>query len=120
MNHYLFQGPRTPLNLVPTTPEKSDEKSFDNLLDLLVEESTDEEDNGTIPEEKKVEIKEAHKPFRFKTTEELNTKKARYSPTSSPINLPSEGSDDTLIISSDEELEVSMIAIVDNLSQENF
>lgn len=59
--------------------------------------------------------KEVPKRFKFRSLKELNYRKPR-SVTSSPIPLPSE---ESYTISSDEELENSMIKMEQNYTQES-
>ena len=109
-------GYKKPPNFVPTTPDASPDTSFDYSWDNEeICESDPEEGHSTMTLAAQI-LKEPRKDkFKFCSLKELN-KKAFPSTSSSPLPRPS---DDTLVISSDEELEVSMVLLEQKVSQNN-
>ena len=109
---YFILGPREPVHHVPTTPEKSPSSSNSTEIFLEDNSSISESDHDDETPTTWKKMKTLHQsprpplqPFKFRKI--MKNEPANSSPTSSPIMLPSP--DPILIISSDEELEHSMI-----------
>ena len=104
-------GPREPVFFVKTTPNTSPKSDFSDTTTAIITDSEDEEGDSTATYAAKISKEQTRRPFKFRDLSELNAKK-NYSPTSSPIPLPSP---EVYTISSDEELENSMIELGNNI-----
>ena len=108
-------GYKKPPNFVPTTPDASPDTLFDYSWDNEeICESDPEEGHSTMTLAAQISKEPRKDKFKFRSLKELNKKAS--SPSSSPLPWPS---DDTLVISSDEELEVSMVLLEQKVSQNN-
>ena len=105
-------GYKKPPNFVPTTPDTSFDYSWDNEE---ICESDPEDGHSTMTLVAQISKEPRKDKFKFRSLKELN-QKASPSPSSSPLPWPSH---DTLVISSDEELEVSMVLLEQKVSQNN-
>ena len=105
-----------PLFFVPSTPEASEissGSSNESMYEEISVEDTDTDDgDSTTSYAAKISREPMRKPFKFRSLSELN-KPSKYSPTSSPIPLPST---EEFTISSDEELENSMLLMDQNVT----
>ena len=99
---------------MPSTPEPSPDSSVDELLDIFVSESDDEDVKPKELSPPRISREPRKDMFKFRSLSELNKKPSK-SPSSSPIPFEL---DETYIISSDEELEMSMMLMTDKISQE--
>ena len=111
----FVSGPREPLYHIKATPDNSPVSS--NSTEIFPEDTSfieESEDESTLMGNKMSPTNNFPAPFKFR---EFNKKKDdNVSPTSSPIPLPSP--DPILIISSDEELEMSMVNLEERISLE--
>ena len=116
MSLFLLQEPWTPPFYVATTPNASPKSDTSTELfpeDTQPIEESDESESDTtesyVAKLQNVPQLKRKSAFIFKNFEGLKPKME--SPTSSPIEIPSQ--DPTLVISSDEELEDSMLQIAE-------
>ena len=111
-------GPREPLFFVPTTPERSPTYSDTSMSifsqETILLESDSDEGDSTVSLADKMGKQRKYTPFKFKSLEELNKIRSKYSPTSSPIPLPSPQKCE---ISSDEDLENYMIELEESVNK---
>ena len=110
---FSFSGPAEPKNYVPDSPSTVKKNLFKEDSSPI---SESDEDDSTASYVSKVTTK---KVFKFRDISKVGSTstKKNDSPTSSPILLPSPTAS-TIIISSDEELENSMIALEERISLE--
>ena len=113
-NLFLLTGPMTPKHYVPDSPKKK--QSFFPEDTSPLSESDFEDGDSTFTYAAKVTTKK-HRKFTFrnfpvKTTDD----KKETSPSSSPLNWPTPPS--PIIISSDEDLECSMVELERQVSLE--
>ena len=113
-----ISGPRKPVFYVPSTPEQSSSDSEGSTSvfsqDTVLLESDSDEGESTVSLANKMGMKQKECKFRFRSLEELNKLKPNYSPTSSPIPLPSPEKFD---ISSDEDLEMYMAEVESSINE---
>ena len=118
--YFIITGPREPKFYVPSTPDASDvstssEDTFPEDLSFI--ESSDEGESSRSLADKMAHVQKKNefvKPFKFRNFQEKKQKLSP-SPSSSPISLPSP---EIFIISSDEELEKSMVEMEAKISIE--
>ena len=104
-----------PLFFVPSTPEASEISSGSSnesmYEEISVQDIETDDGDSTTSYAAKISREPMRKPFKFRSLSELN-KPSKYSPTS-PIPLPST---EEFTISSDEELENSMLLMDQNVT----
>ena len=99
---------------MPSTPEPRPGSSVDELSDIFMSESDEEDVKPKELSPPRISSEPQKDTFKFRSLSELNKKPSK-SLSSSPIPFEL---DETYIISSDEELEMSMMLMVDKISQE--